>query len=84
MRKENKKFLILLFIFFLVGLWLQSGFIKNTKQTIIQNNALIVGTILKEHPELEEEIIRAIESENYEANENILEKYGLTNLESLN
>lgn len=83
MKKENKKFLTLLLIFFLIGLWIQSVFIKNMKQTIIQNNALIIGTVLKEHPELEKEVIKAIESEDYEANKAVLEKYGLANLESL-
>ena len=83
MKKENKKFLTLLLIFFLIGLWIQSVFIKNMKQTIVQNNALIIGTVLKEHPELEKEVIKAIESEDYEANKAALEKYGLANLESL-
>lgn len=83
MKKENKKFLALLLIFFLIGLWIQSVFIKNVKQTIVQNNALIIGTVLKEHPELEKEVIKAIESEDYEANKAVLEKYGLANLESL-
>ena len=83
MKKENKKFLTLLLIFFLIGLWIQSVFIKNMKQTIVQNNALIIGTVLKEHPELEKEVIKAIESEDYEANKSVLEKYGLANLESL-
>lgn len=83
MKKENKKFLTLLLIFFLIGLWIQSVFIKNMKQTIVQNNALIIGTVLKEHPELEKEVIKAIESEDYEANKAVLEKYGLANLESL-
>lgn len=83
MKKENKKFLTLLLIFFLIGLWIQSVFIKNMKQTIVQNNALIIGTVLKEHPELEKEVIKAIESEDYKANKAVLEKYGLANLESL-
>ena len=83
MKKENKKFLTLLLIFFLIGLWIQSVFIKNMKQTIVQNNALIIGTVLKEHPEVEKEVIKAIESEDYEANKAVLEKYGLANLESL-
>ena len=83
MKKENKKFLALLLIFFLIGLWIQSVFIKNVTQTLVQNNALIIGTVLKEHPELEKEVIKAIESEDYEANKAVLEKYGLANLESL-
>lgn len=83
MKRETKIFLGILILFFLIGLTLQCYIYNQTKELIIENNSLIVGTIVSNHPELETEIFEIIKQENFTKNRKILEKYGLTNLETL-
>ena len=83
MKKKTKIFLGILILFFFSGLALQWYLYNQTKELIIENNALVAGTIIKNHPELETEIIELINQGKFKENREILEKYGLTNLETL-
>lgn len=83
MKKEVQIFLGILMLFFVVGFALQCYMYKETKELIVENNSLIVGTIINNHSELEKEIIEIIKQQNFTENRQILEKYGLTNLETL-
>ena len=83
MKKETRIFLVILIAFFLIGLGLQFYIYNQTKELIVENNSLIVGTIIEAHPELETEIIEIMKQENFTENREILEKYGFTNLETL-
>lgn len=53
------------------------------KREIISNNAMIVNQVLENHPELETEIIDALSNVSSTNDFSVLEKYGLTNLSSL-
>ena len=83
MKKETRIFLVILIAFFLIGLGLQFYIYNQTKELIVENNSLIIGTIIEAHPELETEIIEIMKQENFTENREILEKYGFTNLETL-
>ena len=79
--KRNKVFVFLLLIFILSGLIITQRTYQLSKQKIIENNNHIVSSLLNSHPELESEIINILKNPN-ETSE-VLEKYGLENLESL-
>jgi len=53
---------------------------KEYNKELITNNSNIVGNLINKYPELENDIIASLDSnENYEIGYNTLEKYGLTN-----
>lgn len=81
--KEVKKILFLNLIYFfiiiIIGLVLSLYSFNLYKKNLIRNNSVLVGNILKNHPELEEEIINelVLNSDTYDYGVKILNKYGL-------
>lgn len=84
MTKAFKRFVLFFVVFFFIGLFFQYALYNRTKSEFISNNAILINNLLENHPELEKEIIGIIKNMDY-TNENlmVLEKYGLTNLSSL-
>lgn len=77
------KFLVVIFLsgFLIFGF---SNLILNTlKESVIENNQIIIGTIVKKYPELEEDIVGIVtqgrNTENLSLGKEILEKYSYTN-----
>ena len=81
--KEVKKILFLNLIYFfiiiIIGLILSLYSFNLYKKNLIRNNSVLVGNILKNHPELEEEVINELilNSDTYDYGAEILNKYGL-------
>lgn len=81
--KEVKKILFLNLIYFfiiiIIGLVLSLYSFNLYKKNLIRNNSILVGNILKNHPELEEEVINelVLNSDIYDYGVKILNKYGL-------
>ena len=79
--KNVKKFLLaqILIIIIAIAISIISSFIiyKNYRDTLIENNNRIINNIIKNNPELEEEIINAILDED-KSSTNILEQYGIS------
>ena len=81
--KEVKKILFLNLIYFfiiiIIGLILSLYSFNLYKKNLIRNNSVLVGNILKNHPELEEEVINelVLNSDTYDYGAEILNKYGL-------
>ena len=81
--KEVKKILFLNLIYFfiiiIIGLFLSFYSFNLYKKNLIRNNSILVGNILKNHPELEEEVINELilNSDTYDYGTEILNKYGL-------
>lgn len=81
--KEVKKILFLNLIYFfiiiIIGLFLSFYSFNLYKKNLIRNNSILVGNILKNHPELEEEVINELilNSDTYDYGVKILNKYGL-------
>ena len=81
--KEIKKILFLNLIYFfiiiIIGLILSLYSFNLYKKNLIRNNSVLVGNILKNHPELEEEIINelVLNNDTYDYGVKILNKYGL-------
>ena len=80
--KKEKIFLIILISFFFSGLFLSLIVYTQTKEKIINNNTYLVTSLIETHPELETEIIKLLINPQ-KKDPNILQKYGLTSLESL-
>lgn len=77
--------IIVLVIFVLIS-YLFSLFVFNIyKSELIKNNSYILTGILKEDPDLEEKVVEAIlnHNEDNKLGLNVLKKYGLDNVESL-
>ena len=81
--REVKKILFLNLIYFfiiiIIGLVLSLYSFNLYKKNLIRNNSILVGNILKNHPELEEEVINelVLNSDTYDYGAEILNKYGL-------
>lgn len=81
--REVKKILFLNLIYFfiiiIIGLILSLYSFNLYKKNLIRNNSILVGNILKNHPELEEEVINelVLNSDTYDYGAEILNKYGL-------
>lgn len=79
--KNVKKFLLaqILIVIIAIAISIISSFIiyKNYRDTLIENNNRIINNIIKNNPELEEEIINAILAED-KSSTNILEQYGIS------
>ncbi len=81
--REVKKILFLNLIYFfiiiIIGLVLSLYSFNLYKKNLIRNNSVLVGNILKNHPELEEEIINelVLNNDTYDYGVKILNKYGL-------
>lgn len=81
--REVKKILFLNLIYFfiiiIIGLVLSLYSFNLYKKNLIRNNSILVGNILKNHPELEEEVINELilNSDTYDYGVKILNKYGL-------
>ncbi len=81
--KEVKKILFLNLIYFfiiiIIGLFLSFYSFNLYKKNLIRNNSILVGNILKNHPELEEEVINELilNSDTYDYGTEILNKYVL-------
>ena len=81
--REVKKILFLNLIYFfiiiIIGLVLSLYNFNLYKKNLIKNNSILVGNILKNHPELEEEVINELilNSDTYDYGTEILNKYGL-------
>lgn len=81
--REVKKILFLNLIYFfiiiIIGLILSLYSFNLYKKNLIRNNSILVGNILKNHPELEEEVINelVLNSDTYDYGTEILNKYGL-------
>lgn len=81
--REVKKILFLNLIYFfiiiIIGLVLSLYSFNLYKKNLIRNNSILVGNILKNHPELEEEVINelVLNSDTYDYGVKILNKYGL-------
>lgn len=81
--REVKKILFLNLIYFfiiiIIGLVLSFYSFNLYKKNLIRNNSILVGNILKNHPELEEEVINELilNSDTYDYGTEILNKYGL-------
>lgn len=81
--REVKKILFLNLIYFfiiiIIGLVLSLYSFNLYKKNLIRNNSILVGNILKNHPELEEEVINELilNSDTYDYGTEILNKYGL-------
>ena len=71
--------LIYFFIIIIIGLVLSLYSFNLYKKNLIRNNSVLVGNILKNHPELEEEIINelVLNNDTYDYGVKILNKYGL-------
>lgn len=88
--KEVKKFIITEVILFVFVLLVMAAF--NTilfvqyKNTLIENNSYVMAAIVEKHPELESEVINHLikGDTDVEKGYQILEKYGLTDVDSLN
>jgi len=83
MKKNFKKLVFIFVILFIIGFTITYSVYDRSKRELIENNSLIIGSILKSHPELEKEIIIALEQENKEYGREVLKKYGLSSIESL-
>lgn len=87
--REVKKILFLNLIYFfiiiIIGLILSLYSFNLYKKNLIRNNSILVGNILKNHPELEEEVINELilNSDTYDYGTEILNKYGLDDLKYL-
>lgn len=86
--KEVKDLLILnllCIIVFIIIAFVSGNFLyKEYKQEQIENNSYIVGNLISKYPELESEIISSIVlNENHDIGYETLEKYGLTNLDTM-
>jgi len=82
--KDVKKLFFFLFFFFLLGTFLCFSLFQRIKFEFISNNNILAGSILKEHPELEQELILILSSPKEELLGNsVLKKYGLTSLDSI-
>lgn len=79
--KNVKKFLLaqILIIIIAIAISIISSFIiyKNYRDTLIENNNRIINNIIKNNPELEEEIIDVILDEDKNST-NIIEQYGIS------
>lgn len=81
--REVKKILffnlIYFFIIIIIGLILSLYSFNLYKKNLIRNNSILVGNILKNHPELEEEVINELilNNDTYDYGAKILNKYGL-------
>ena len=83
MKKRLIQLFFLFFFFFLLGFLGMYSLFDRAKREIISNNAMIVNQVLENHPELETEIIDALSNVSSTNDFSVLEKYGLTNLSSL-
>jgi len=84
MKQDLKKVFFSFLIFFIIGTFLCFCIYDRTKREFIYNNEIIVSSLLKNHPELEQEIILALTSpRNEEESNQVLSKYGLDSLDSL-
>lgn len=83
MKKNWKKLGLCFFLLFLVGSITTHYIYEKSKNLVIKNNSIMIGSILEDHPELEKEIIESLKEEKEEYGKNILLKYGLTSIESL-
>ncbi|MEG0137639.1 MAG: HAMP domain-containing sensor histidine kinase [Bacilli bacterium] len=83
--KEIKKlflvFFLVLIVFLFFGILFSKEIYKEYKQNLISNNAKILNGIIEKHPELENEVISLITEGN--SNSEILDRYGLTDLNNL-
>ena len=71
----------------LLGIFFTNRFTYLTyKRELIENNAFLVNSLIEKHPELEDDIIKSLTNRDIKYNESIeiLQKYGLDDLESLN
>ena len=81
--KNRKIYIVLFSLIFILGLMFviksNNEKIKNYKTSIINNNSYIINEIIKNHPELENQIIELImlNKDNYNGLK-LLEKYGLS------
>lgn len=79
--KNVKKFLLaqILIVIIAIAISIISSFIiyKNYRDTLIENNNRIINNIIKNNPELEEEIINAILAED-KSSTNIIKQYGIS------
>ncbi len=83
MKKRIFQFFLITFLFFFLGLGIVYYLFNQTKREIVLNNNTVVMAILKNHPELEGEIIDSLKNISIDEDFSILEKYGLTSLTSL-
>ena len=83
MIKKMRRLFLLFLLFFIVGLFLSFFVYNEIKREFVFSNSFVVGAILKKHPELEKDIILSLENYDGEDGYDILKKYGLTNLDSL-
>ena len=83
MKKRLIQLFFLFIFFFLLGFLGTYSLFDRAKREIISNNAMIVNQVLENHPELETEIIDALSNVSSTNDFSVLEKYGLTNLSSL-
>src|SRR5574344_1975585 len=71
----------------LLGIFFTNRFTYLTyKRELIEKNAFLVNSLIEKHPELEDDIIKLLTNRDIKYNESIeiLQKYGLDDLESLN
>lgn len=83
MKKRLIQLFFLFLFFFLLGFLGAYSLFDRAKREIVSNNAMIVNQVLENHPELETEIIDALSNVSSTNDFSALEKYGLTNLSSL-
>lgn len=83
MSKKLKVLLFLLVLFFFGGLLVSSFLYRTSKEEMVLNYAVIVGSIIEKHPELEREIISSIEANHLDSGLEVLKKYGLDSSEAL-
>ncbi len=84
MKKDLKKLVFLLFIFFFLGLFLSWAIFQRIKSEFILNNEILVSDILEKYPELEHDIVKILSDPHGSENgTKVLKKYGLSSLESL-
>ncbi|RDY29430.1 sensor histidine kinase [Romboutsia weinsteinii] len=78
-KKFTIKYILLLFLALLLSVGFSVASINVIKNKVVENNQVIVGNILSEHPELEKEIIDIITQgknyENIELGAKVLSKY---------
>lgn len=82
-KQEILSLLIGLLCFILLSFGVSWYLIYSYKKSFIQNNAYVLNQIVLEHPELEQEVIEAIQSKDRNYDLTLLEKYGFDDINAL-
>lgn len=82
-RKELFSFLLCFFVFLIVSFFVSNKLTQKYKISFLENQAILMNGIMKNHPELEQEMIEILNKKNYDSNLALLDRYGFTKLSRL-